>query len=91
MPDHNPSFLKFPNPKLFPKSARGYRWSGSFPIVAAAAGVWIAVTKIMNEGPQITIVFSSAEGLEAGKTKIQYNGLDVGTLTTIRLAEERIT
>src|SRR5208282_2373709 len=58
------------------------------PIVAAAAGVWIAVTKILNEGPKIMIVFHSAEGLEANKTKIQYNGLDVGTLTTIRLTED---
>ncbi len=56
--------------------------------MAAVAGVWIAVTKIMSEGPKITIVFQSAEGLEAGKTKIQYNGLDVGTLTAIRLAED---
>ena len=57
--------------------------------MAAVAGVWVAVTKIMNEGPKITIVFQSAEGLEANKTKIQYNGLEVGTLTAIRLADDR--
>jgi paraquat-inducible protein B len=58
------------------------------PIVAAVAGVWVAVTRILSEGPEITIVFRSAEGLEAGKTKIQYNGVDVGTLTTIRLSDD---
>jgi paraquat-inducible protein B len=58
------------------------------PIVAAAAGAWVAVTRIMNEGPTITIVWQSAEGLEAGKTKIHYNGVDVGTITTIRLSDD---
>jgi paraquat-inducible protein B len=58
------------------------------PIVAALVGVWVAVTKIMSEGPTITIVLRTAEGLEAGKTKIRYNGVDVGTLTTIRLSDD---
>ena len=57
------------------------------PIVAAVAGVWVAVTRILAQGPKITIVFKSAEGLEAGKTKIRYNGLDLGTLTSIRLSD----
>ena len=58
------------------------------PIVAALAGVWVALVRIRSEGPKITITFSSAEGLEAGKTKINYRGVDVGTLTTIRLSED---
>ena len=58
------------------------------PIVAALVGVWVAVAKIRSEGPTITIVFRSAEGLEAGKTKIHYNGVDVGTLTTVRLSDD---
>jgi paraquat-inducible protein B len=58
------------------------------PIVAAVAGAWVAVTRILSEGPTITIVFKSAEGLEAGKTKISYNGVDIGTLKTIRLSDD---
>jgi paraquat-inducible protein B len=58
------------------------------PIVAALVGIWVAVTKILSEGPTITIVFKTAEGLDAGKTKIHYNGVDIGTLTTIRLSDD---
>src|SRR5262249_13465289 len=58
------------------------------PIVAALAGVWVAVTRILAEGPTITIVFRSGEGLEAGKTKVRYKGLDLGTLTTLRLSDD---
>ena len=38
------------------------------PIIAALMGGWIAVQKLLAEGPRIEITFSSAEGLEAGRT-----------------------
>jgi paraquat-inducible protein B len=58
------------------------------PIVAALAGSWVAVTRIMGQGPQVTIQFNSAEGLEAGKTNIHFNGVDVGQVTGIHLADD---
>jgi paraquat-inducible protein B len=58
--------------------------------VAAALGVRVAVTRILREGPEITIIFPSADGLEAGKTKIRYKGVDVGTVGTIRLSEDHL-
>jgi len=60
------------------------------PTVAAIVGAWVAVTRVLSEGPKITIVLHSAEGLEAGKTKIHYNGVDVGTVTAIRLSEDHL-
>jgi len=58
------------------------------PLLAALVGAWVAVTRILAEGPTITIQFDSAEGLEAGKTKIHYNGVEVGRLQTIRLSDD---
>lgn len=58
------------------------------PAIAAVVAVWVGIAKIRSEGPTITIGFDTAEGLEAGKTKIRYNGVDVGTLTTIRLSDD---
>ena len=54
-------------------------------------GAWVAVTRVLSEGPKITIVMKSAEGLEAGKTKIHYNGVDIGTVTTIELSPDHQT
>src|SRR5271155_2875109 len=88
MPDNNQSFPQVPESKTVAKKRTRLSLVWVIPIVAAAAGVWIAVTRIMNKGPEITIVFTSADGLEANKTKVIYNGLDVGTLTTIRLAPD---
>ena len=77
------SLPQVPESKVVPKKRTRLSLVWIIPIVAAVAGVWVAVTKIMGEGPKITIVFQSAEGLEAGKTTVQYNGLHVGTLTVV--------
>src|SRR2546422_2952312 len=56
------------------------RWSLSIvwaiPIVAALAGGWLAFKAINEQGPTITITFKTAEGLEAGKTKIKYKNVE---------------
>jgi paraquat-inducible protein B len=88
MPDNDQSPPNVPESRAVSKKHTRLSLVWVIPIVAAAAGVWIAVTKIMNRGPEITIVFSTADGLEAGKTKINYNGLNVGILTAIRLADD---
>ncbi|WP_291315939.1 MlaD family protein, partial [Desulfuromonas sp.] len=41
-----------------------------------------------EKGPEITIVFQSAEGLEAGKTKVQFKHVEVGKVTDIELDTE---
>lgn len=58
------------------------------PVIAALIGVWVAAVRIMNQGPTITIELSTAEGLEAGKTEVHYNGVTVGTVKSIRLTDD---
>ena len=77
-----------PESKAVAKRQRGVSLVWIIPILAALVGAWVAVTRILSAGPKITITFASAEGLEAGKTKIQYKGVDIGTLTTIRLSRD---
>lgn len=59
------------------------------PIVAALIGIWLVVHSITSQGPVITISFKSAEGLEAGKTKIRYKDVDVGHVKAITLSPDR--
>ncbi|MBS1138079.1 MAG: hypothetical protein H6R11_2033 [Proteobacteria bacterium] len=69
------------------------RWSPSLvwliPIVAAVIGGWLAVKGILERGPTVTIGFNTAEGLEAGKTRIKYKDVDIGLVKSIALAEDR--
>ena len=59
------------------------------PIIAALIGIWLVVHSITSQGPVITISFKSAEGLEAGKTKLRYKDVDVGHVTAITLSSDR--
>jgi paraquat-inducible protein B len=58
------------------------------PLVAAIIGIALVVKSISERGPEITISFSSAEGLESGKTKVKYKDVDIGTVRTIRLSQD---
>lgn len=59
------------------------------PIIAAALGIWLATQAIMKSGPTVTLTFESAEGLEAGKTKIRYKNVDIGDVKEITLSRDR--
>ena len=87
MPDTE-NFSQVPEAKTVPKKRTRLSFVWVIPIVAAVAGVWIAVTKILEKGPEITIVFSSGDGLEANKTKIEYDGLEIGRLTSLKFADD---
>jgi paraquat-inducible protein B len=58
------------------------------PIVALAMGVWMVIYTLQSQGPEIKIVFSTAEGLEEGKTKIKFRNVDVGLVESAGLGED---
>jgi len=88
MADRDAPPYHIPESRTLAKKRMGLSLVWIIPIVAAVIGAWVAVVKIMEEGPKITIILRSAEGLEAGKTKIRYNGVDIGTITSIRLTDD---
>jgi paraquat-inducible protein B len=58
------------------------------PIVAFFIGAWMVYYQWSNQGPLITIEFTTATGLEAGKTKIKTRNVDVGVVKDIELTED---
>jgi paraquat-inducible protein B len=58
------------------------------PVVALLAGAFVAWRAYSERGPAITIRFATAEGLEAGKTKIKYKDVEVGLVESIELSED---
>ena len=59
------------------------------PIIAALVGGWIAIKSFWEQGPTITIQFRSAEGIEAGKTRIKHKAVDIGLVKSIALSPDR--
>ncbi len=58
------------------------------PILAAVVAVGIAIQRIRSEGPTITIVFTAAEGIEAGKTFVKYKDVIIGRVTAVHLTTD---
>ena len=86
-----------PDPTGIPEAAAvaPKRWPISLvwliPLIVALIGAWLAAQAILERGPTITIRFKSAEGLEAGKTRIKYKSVDIGEVKSIGLSEDRST
>jgi paraquat-inducible protein B len=70
------------------KSRRTVQLVWLIPLIAALVGGWLAVKSIMDRGPVITITFKTAEGLEAGKTKIKFKDVDIGLVTEVKVATD---
>nr|WP_329626441.1 MlaD family protein [Pseudomonas syringae] len=59
------------------------------PLVAALIGVSMLMRTWLSVGPQITLTFQSATGLEAGKTPVKYKDVTVGSVSSITLSDDR--
>lgn len=55
------------------------------PLVAILIGGWLVYQTINKKGPEITIEFETAEGIEANKTKIKYRDVLVGLVQSVRI------
>ena len=83
-----PDLPDIPEAVTAPKSRRTVQLVWLIPLVAALLGGWLAVKTILERGPTITISFKTAEGLEAGKTKIKYKDVEVGVVTSVVLSKD---
>ncbi|APR36915.1 PqiB family protein [Paraburkholderia sp. SOS3] len=85
-PRHDPAGPDVPEPDI---DARR-RWLPSLvwviPLIAALIGVALVIQSIYQKGPTITISFTTAEGLEPGKTKVKYKDVDIGYVKQIKLS-----
>lgn len=91
IPAPAPAVSPLPPPKL----ERRRDWLPSLiwliPIVAALVGITLVAKLLLDRGPEITLSFKSAEGLEAGKTAVKYKDVQIGTVQIISLARDRLT
>lgn len=90
MPPAEPPFPPRPaEPRIVPPR----RWLPSaiwiIPALAALFGLSLVVHTVNQRGPSITISFATAQGIEAGKTKLKYKDVEIGEVTEMHLAPDR--
>lgn len=59
------------------------------PIVAALVGLLMLWRSVEQRGPELTISFRNAEGLEAGHTEVRYKDVAVGRVAKVMLSPDR--
>jgi paraquat-inducible protein B len=79
---------ELPEAVLAPRSRWKLQIIWLIPIVAALIGGWLAISAILQRGPTIAISFKTAEGLEAGKTKLKYKDVDIGLVQSVTLSKD---
>jgi len=78
-----------PVPRVGRRRARNLAWVWLIPLLAVGIGLSILWREWSSKGPEITITFRSAAGLEEGKTQIKFRDVVVGMVNTIHLAPDR--
>ena len=58
------------------------------PIIAALIAAFLAWNAIENRGPVITLTLRTADGLQAGQTKVRHKAVDLGTVKHIVLSDD---
>ncbi len=58
------------------------------PALTAAVAGWLVWDTLARRGPEITVTFRSAEGIEPGKTRVKYRDVEVGTVTRVRISAD---
>lgn len=58
------------------------------PFTALLIGCWLLFQIWYQKGPGITVQFTSAEGIEAGKTEVRYKAVTVGKVKKLTLSDD---
>jgi paraquat-inducible protein B len=78
-----------PEPVIHTRREGRISWIWFIPLVALLVGVSLLARNWLAMGPTVYISFETAEGLEVGQTKVRYKDVTIGTVTDIRVAEDR--
>ena len=84
-----PDLGELPQARPVRKRRWALQWVWVLPVLAAVIGGWLAVRAIMQDGPTVTILFKTAEGIEAGKTRVKYKDVDIGVVKSLSLSRDR--
>lgn len=77
------------SPSPVVRKARRFAWIWVVPAVAVLASLSLVMRAWLLRGPEVTISFETAQGLEVGKTQVRYKDVVVGTVKSIRFNDDR--
>ncbi len=61
------------------------------PLIALGIAGYLGYRTVLEQGPLLTLSFSTAEGLAAGQTQVKYKAVQLGTVESIDLSKDNQT
>jgi paraquat-inducible protein B len=83
-----------PTPPPRPRAAlrrRRFSFVWLIPLVALGIAGYLGYRTVLEQGPLMTLTFSTAEGLAAGQTQVKYKAVQLGTVDSIDLSKDNET
>jgi paraquat-inducible protein B len=77
-----------PSPEIKPSRQR-LTMIWIVPLLAILVGLGLAFQAIRDRGPEVSLQFALAEGLEANKTRVKFKDVDIGIVKAIALSPDR--
>lgn len=74
-----------------PAAERRSRWPGwiwLIPIAAVAVVAWLGFQQFAESGPRVTVTFPTGSQIEAGNTQVQFEGMQVGTVESVKFRQD---
>ena len=68
------------------------RWPGwiwSVPIAAVGIVTWLLIRSLTTQGVEVSVTFESGAGMKASDTKVNYHGLQIGKVSSVKLTDDR--
>jgi paraquat-inducible protein B len=71
------------------KKSRWPGWIWAVPIAAAAITGWLLLREFTSSGVDVAVTFEEAAGMKPKDTKVLYHGLEVGSVSSVALSQDR--
>jgi paraquat-inducible protein B len=70
------------------KRSRWFGWIWGVPIAALFVVGYLVLRQFNQQGPSLVVTFEGAGGVQADNTKVQYEGLEVGKVESVKLQKD---
>lgn len=87
-PPEEPRLQEQEPPPARQRPRRWFAWVWVVPIAAAAIVLWLAMRTLADRGPEITISFKVADGLQPGQTHVEHRNVELGTIESLELTPD---
>ena len=77
-----------PSPPRMRLRRRRFSFVWLIPLLAASLAIYLGYRTYLEQGPVLTLTFTSADGLSAGQTQVRYKAVALGTVQSIDLSKD---